>query len=76
MFLSTILNKEDYKYSYGRARIKSKLEEEIIKLPIKRNPDKTPFVDDDCTYSDEGYVPDWEFMEEYIKSLPYSDRIV
>ena len=24
--------------------------------------------------SDDGYVLDWEFMEKYIKSLPYGDR--
>ncbi len=69
MFIATILNKEDYKYSYGRARIKSKLEEEIIKLPIKYNNDNTPVIDENRTYSDEGYIPDWQFMEDYIKSL-------
>ncbi len=69
MFISTILNKEDYKYSYGRARIKSKLEEEVIKLPIKYNVDGAPFIDENRTYSDEGYIPDWQFMEDYIKSL-------
>lgn len=69
MFIATILNKEDYKYSYGRARIKSKLEEEIIKLPIKYNNNNTPVIDENRTYSDEGYIPDWQFMEDYIKSL-------
>lgn len=69
MFISTILNKEDYKYNYGRARIKSKLENEIIKLPIKYNSDGAPFINETKTYSDEGYVPDWQFMEDYIKSL-------
>lgn len=69
MFLATILNKEDYKYNYGRARIKSKLEIETIKLPIKHCSDRTPFIDKNRTYSDEGYVPDWQFMEDYIKSL-------
>lgn len=69
MFIATILNKEDYKYSYGRARIKSKLEEEIIKLPIKYNNDNTPVIDENRTYSNKGYVPDWQFMEDFIKSL-------
>ncbi len=68
MFISTILNKEDYKYNYGRARIKSKLENEIIKLPIKYNYNK-PYIDENKVYSDEGYVPDWQLMEDYIKSL-------
>lgn len=69
LFIATILNKEDYKYSYGRARIKSKLEEEIIKLPVKYNLDGTIFIDENNRYSEEGYVPDWDYMEQYIKSL-------
>lgn len=69
IFIATILNKEDYKYSYGRARIKSKLENEVIKLPIHYNSDGSPLIDNTYKYSDEGYVPDWQFMEDYIKSL-------
>ena len=75
LFIATILNKEDYKYSYGRARVKSKLENEIIKLPIQHNPDGTPYIDPNHTYSEDGYVPDWQFMEDYMKSLPYGDRL-
>lgn len=26
-------------------------------------------------YSDQGYIPDWECMEYYIKKLPYADKI-
>ena len=69
MFLSTILNMEDYRYNYGRARIKSKLEKEIIQLPILENKDGIPYIDEEKTYSDDGYIPDWHFMESYIKSL-------
>lgn len=75
LFLSTILNKEDYRYSYGRARILGKLKAEQIKLPVKHNADGTIFIDDEHTYSEDGYVPDWQFMEDYIKSLPYGDRL-
>lgn len=75
LFLCTVLNKEDYRYSYGRARILSKLKQEIIKLPAKHNPDGTIFIDENQRYSEDGYVPDWQFMEDYIKSLPYGDRL-
>ena len=45
-----------------------------IKLPIKM--DKTNIVyDENKFYSDEGYIPDWEFMDNFIKNLPYGDRI-
>ena len=42
LFICTILNKEDYKYSYWRARILSKIVDEIIKLPVDNdwNPDR------------------------------------
>ena len=71
IFVATILNKEDYKYSYGRARIKSKLENEVIKLPIQYNSDGSPLLDNTYKYSEQGYVPDWQFMEDYVKSLHY-----
>ena len=79
LFLTTVLNKEEYLYSYGRARILSKIKEEIIRLPIcyetSTGGTKTPKIDPTHKYSDEGYVPDFDYMETYIKSLQYSDRI-
>lgn len=62
IFLCTILNKSAYKYSYRRARILDKIKEEIIKLPA-------------TTDENGNIVPDWNFMENYIKSLPYADLI-
>lgn len=74
-FLVTILDCERPKYSFGRSWTGDRLKNTIIKLPIQHNADGTPYIDLNHTYSDEGYVPDWEFMENYIKSLPYGDRI-
>lgn len=37
LFIVTILNKLEYIYSYGRARVLEKIKSEIIKLPIKSN---------------------------------------
>lgn len=58
LFLSTILDKECYKYSYGRTIGGEKYMRTIIKLPVTA----------------EG-KPDWQFMENYIKSLPYSKNL-
>lgn len=33
------------------------------------NANNSIFIDDSQKYSDNGYVPDWQFMEDYIKSL-------
>ncbi|MGY5139171.1 restriction endonuclease subunit S [Mycoplasmopsis gallinarum] len=60
MFLITVLDKNKYKYSYGRKYQINELTK--IKLPAKLN-------------SKGKYEPDWEFMEKYIKELPYGDVI-
>ena len=58
IFLVTLINKEQYRYSYGRKCSQIKLRNSKIKLPV------TP-----------SGTPDWKFMEDYIKSLPYSKNI-
>ena len=58
IFLVTLINKEQYRYSYGRKCSQIKLRNSKIKLPV------TP-----------AGTPDWKFMEDYIKSLPYSKHI-
>lgn len=75
MFLQTMLSANRFKYDYGRKVTESKYLEDILKLPIQRDENGNPIIDADKKYSDDGYVPDWRFMEDYIKSLPYSDRI-
>lgn len=55
IFLITLLDKERFKYSFGRKWNGEKLKNTKIKLPVDKN----------------GNL-DWKFMEDYIKSLPYS----
>lgn len=62
MFIATILCQERFRYSFGRSWTGGRLLNTEIKLPAKLN-------------SKNEYEPDWQFMEEYIKSLPYSDVI-
>lgn len=62
-------------FNYGRKMRRDIILKTFIRLPIKHNPDGTPFIDGTHTYSEEGYVPDWQYMEDYIKSLPYGDRL-
>ena len=58
LFIITLLDKERFKYSFGRKWNGEKLKNTKIKLPV-----------------DASENPDWKFMEEYIKSLPYSAEI-
>lgn len=76
LFICTVIMGEKYRWSYGRKPhdIK-KFGNSIIKLPVLHNADGTLYIDETCQYSENGYVPDWIFMENYIKSLPYGDRI-
>lgn len=57
LFLVTVINKEKFKYSYGRAFNTKNVKNTKIKLPFL------------------GDVIDWRYMEEYIKYLPYADKI-
>lgn len=73
LFIVTILDKEKFKYSHGR-KYRVSLDKLKIKLPIIMKEGKV-ISDYNSIYSDEGFVPDFEFMDNYIKSLPYSSRI-
>lgn len=67
-FLTTIIEANKFRYNYGRQANKT-LPFIELKLPAKKNPDGSFFIDENHTYSDDGYVPDWQFMEDYMKSL-------
>lgn len=56
LFLVTLINQENFRYSYGRKFNQVKIKECKIKLP----------VDNDGN-------PDWKYIENYVKSLPYGD---
>lgn len=54
LFICSIIKKEQFKYSYGRAVYSSEITRMIIKLPS--TPDNEP---------------DWNYMEQYIKSIKH-----
>lgn len=58
LFLKSIIEKERYRYSYGRAFKMELIKNTMISLPVNK----------------EGKI-DFEFMEKYIKTLPYGDKI-
>lgn len=74
LFIVSLLRKERYRYSYGRAFLMDSIKNTKLLLPVKKKNGK-PIIDEQHTFSDEGYIPDWQWMENYIKELPYSDRI-
>lgn len=59
LFIASVINKDGYKCAYGRQYRQKTFNVHKIKLPaLKIAPNE--------------YEPDWQFMEDYIKSLPYS----
>lgn len=75
LFVATVIMHDKYRWGYGRKWRPERMVKSKIKLPIAQDKDGNPLIDVNKKYSDEGYLPDWEWMENYIKSLPYSDRI-
>jgi hypothetical protein len=53
-----LIEKEKYRFAYGRKFGTKRMKITKIKLPITTNS-----------------TPDWQFMEDYIKSLNYSKTI-
>ena len=58
LFFVTILNKECFRYNYGRKRNQTRIKNQKLFLPVKQNNEI-----------------DFDYMENYIKSLPYSSKI-
>ena len=75
LFIQTLLTANRFKYAYGRKVTEDKYADDEIKLPILISDNGEPKVDNDNLFSDEGFIPDWQFMERYMKSLPYGDRL-
>lgn len=59
IFLSTLINLEQKKISYGRKFNQGRIQETIVKLPFNTKGDI-----------------DWNFIDDYIKGLPYSKYII
>ncbi len=75
LFLQTVLNQNRFKFSYGRKVTEEKYLTDVVSLPVKSDDSGKLIIYPDNPYSPEGYVPDWQFMEDYMRSLPYGDRI-
>lgn len=70
LFVISLIKQEKYKYSYGRAFLKGKIAQTLIPLPIEKKKG-VPVIDESCQYSEKGYIPDWNYIEEFISSLHY-----
>ena len=58
LFLTTVMNLECYRYSYGRKASQQRLRRSDVRLPATKDG-----------------RPDWQFMESFIKTMPYSSNL-
>jgi hypothetical protein len=76
LFIASLIRNEcKIKYlAFGR-ELNSHIKKDFtIKLPTLIN--ESGFVIDKTkSFSENGYIPDWQLMEDIVKSLPYGDRI-
>ena len=68
MFFITIIRNEKYRFSYGRKWNKEQMKKTVIKLPACMKEEKY-IIDEKKVYSDDGYIPDFSFMEFFVSNL-------
>ena len=56
------------KFSYSNKAGWDKVKECIFTVPIKTDSQNNPIIDSTHMYHPHGYIPDWEYMEKYIKA--------
>lgn len=69
LFICTVIKKASLKFSYNDALTSDNLRTLMLKLPALQNNDNTYFFDKEKKYSDEGFVPDWQAMEDFMKNI-------
>lgn len=60
LFVATIIEMDKYRWAYGRKWRPERMVKSTIRLPAKIQNDK--------------YVPDWDYMRDFIMLLPYNDK--
>lgn len=56
-------------FSYAEMGTWNKMKSLFLSLPITTDKNKTPIVDPERKYHPEGFIPDFEYIEKYIKAM-------
>ena len=78
MFIAAVIMYDRYRWGYGRKWRPERMEKSQLKLPVLCDENGSPIIDSTKQYSEEGFIPDWQWMEDYIKLLhhkPVSTKI-
>lgn len=75
LFIATIINfSENYKWNYGRQCRIGDSKKIKIKLPIKLDEKDKPQIDKTKTFSEDGYIPDWDYMISFMERLQNKEK--
>lgn len=83
--VSAVKNIMKQKYAWSNSVSYKKIQKDIFCLPIQTDDSGKPVIDTSKTYSPKGYIPDWEYMEKYIKATEkeiikevvlYKDKVI
>ena len=56
-------------YNYSNMCSWNKIKNDMLSLPIQTDIEGNPIIDTECKYHPDGYIPDFDFMEKYIKAI-------
>ena len=71
LFVATIIMHDRYRWGYGRKWRPKRMKNSKLKLPIKKDTNGRAVIDVNKQFSDRGFLPDWNFMENFVKTLNY-----
>lgn len=69
LFICTIIKISAKKFDYSDALTGDNLNNLLIKLPVLHSDDGSIYIDDTKKYSDYGYIPDWQYMSQYMENI-------
>lgn len=58
-----------YFTNFGYSTSMANIIDLIFILPIQTDTNNTPVIDQNHTYHPDGYIPDWTYMEKYIRAI-------
>ncbi len=75
LFICTIIKICAKKFDYSDALTSDNLKTLKVVLPAKKNLDGSFYIDSDCKYNKDGFLPDWQFMNEYMISIEEKTKV-
>lgn len=85
LYMTSCMSYLTKKFAYSNMCSWNKIQGLPICLPIQTDNSGKPVIDVSKTYSPKGYIPDWEYMEKYIKATEkeiikevvlYKDKVI